>query len=109
MTLVQSQCNTANRDHKWYKDAYDLIIQVNEFAQKTKSKHDQGIAGILLNCIVVNKNTAIDREKRNSEWRKLGMILHPDRIGAGNIKKFMEKTDYSKEQMHALSQIYTDL
>ena len=107
--LVHSRCDTANRDHKWYKDAFDLIIQVKNFAQDTRSKDDYGIVGLLLNCIVNNKNTIIDRETNGSEWRKIGLIFHPDRITKDQAKDFMKKTGYTEEQMLMLSQIQSQL
>ena len=107
--LVHSRCDTANRDHKWYKDAFDLIIQVKDFAQGTRSKDDYGIVGLLLNCIVNNKNTIIDRETNGSEWRKIGLIFHPDRIERPQAKEFIYKTGYTKEQMFMLYQIQSEL
>ena len=107
--LIHSRCDTANRDHKWYKDAYDLILKVKDFAQDTRSKDDYGIVGLLLNCIVNNKNTIIDRETNGSEWRKIGLIFHPDRITKDTAKTFMQKTGYTEEQMFMLSQIQSDL
>jgi hypothetical protein len=107
--LIHSRCNTANRDYKWYKDAYDLIIQVRKFAEDTRSKDDYGILGLLFNCIVNNKNTIIDREKNGSEWRKIGLIFHPDRIEKPQARDFRDKTGYTIEQMLMLSKIQSEL
>ena len=86
-----------------------MIIQVKDFAQGTRSKDDYGIVGLLLNCIVNNKNTIIDRETNGSEWRKIGLIFHPDRIKRDPAKDFMKKTGYSEEKMLMLSQIQSQL
>ena len=86
-----------------------MIIQVKDFAQGTRSKDDYGIVGLLLNCIVNNKNTIIDRETNGSEWRKIGLIFHPDRIERPQAKEFIDKTGYTKEQMFMLSQIQSEL
>ena len=49
----------------WYKDAYDLVVEVNDYAEKIKTDHfnNDHLVQILLNSIVTGENVPFNKKK----------------------------------------------
>ena len=104
--LVQSRCNVTHRDHKWYDNAYNMIIKVNDFANKTRQ--DDDMVQILLNCIVTGNNVPFNKKKNKKEWGNVFKLIHSDKHWTAESAEFRTRTGYTIEQLQVLTQILNE-